>query len=165
MTWQRSQNNGGQKNANGNNTDINLFTNIQYDELKVLVGESFYCVLVDSGCTQTACGESWYNCYKENLIKDEVSLIKELPSLTKFKFGNRNCADSLKKVIIPTELGGGRVNIHTDVISKDMPLLLRKNAMKKVQALLDFKNDSILIFGQKNLLLFTNSWLLLYTTK
>lgn len=88
-----------------------------------------------------------------------------MPSLTKFKFGNRNCADSLKKVIIPTELGGGRVNIHTDVISKDMPLLLRKNAMKKVQALLDFKNDSILIFGQKNLLLFTNSWLLLYTTK
>ena len=146
MTWQRSQNNGGQKNANGNNTDINLFTNIQYDELKVLVGESFYCVLVDSGCTQTACGESLYNCYKENLIKDEVSLIKEVPSLTKFKFGNRNCADSLKKVIIPTELGGGRVNIHT-VISKDIPLLLRKNAMKKIQALLDFKNDSILIFG------------------
>ena len=147
MTRQWSQNNGGRKNANGNNTDISLFTNIQYDELQVLVGESFYCVLVDSGCTQTACGESWYNCYKENLIKDEVSLIKEVPSLTKFKFGNRNCADSLKKVIIPTELGSGRVNIYTDVISKNIPLLLRKNAMKKVQALLDFKNDSILIFG------------------
>ena len=34
MTWQKNQNNGGQKNTNGNNTYINLFTNIQYDEMK-----------------------------------------------------------------------------------------------------------------------------------
>ena len=53
--------------------------------MKALVSESFYCALLDSVCTQTVCGESWYNCYKENLTKGEVSLIKESPSSTKFK--------------------------------------------------------------------------------
>lgn len=84
---------------------------------------------------------------KKNLTKDEVSSIKELPSSTKFKFGNGDCVDSLKKVIIPTEFGCRRVNIHTDVICKDIPLLLSKNVMKKARAVLDFKNDSILLFG------------------
>ena len=54
------------------------------------------------------------------------------------------------RACIPTELGGRRVNIHTDVISKDMSLLLSKNAMKKAQAVLDFKNDSILLFGERH---------------
>ena len=47
----------GGQNANGNDTDINLFTNIQYDEMKALVRESYYCALLDSGCTQTVSGE------------------------------------------------------------------------------------------------------------
>ena len=64
------------------------------------------------------CGEAWYNFYKENLTKDKVSLIKEVPSSTKFKFGNGDCVDSLKKVIILTAFGSRRVNIHTVVICK-----------------------------------------------
>ena len=38
-----------------------------------------------------------------------------------------------------------------------IPLLLSKNVMKKAQAVLDFKNDSMLLFGKKHPLLFTNS--------
>ena len=75
---QKNQNIKWQKITIGNDTGINLFTNIQYDEMKVLVSESFHCALLDSGCTQTVCGESWYNCYKENLTKGEASLMKEL---------------------------------------------------------------------------------------
>ena len=56
-----------------------------------------------------------------------------------------------------TEFGGRMVNIHTDVICMDITLLLSKNAMKKAQAVLDFKNDSLLLFGKKHPLLFTNS--------
>ena len=89
--------------------------------MKALVSESFYCELLDSGCTQTVRWETWYNYYKENLTKDEVSLIKEFSSSARFKFGNGDCIDSLKKVIIPTELDGRRMNIHTDVICKDIP--------------------------------------------
>lgn len=65
MTGQRNQNIGGQKNANGNNTDTNLFTIIQHDGMKALVSKNFYCALLDSECTQEVCGETWYNCYKE----------------------------------------------------------------------------------------------------
>ena len=74
--------------------------------MKALVSENFYCALLDSGCTQTVCRETWYNCYK-----DVVSLVKELPSSTKFKFHNGDCVDSLRKVIIPTELGCRMVRI------------------------------------------------------
>ena len=77
-------------------------------------------------------------------------MVKELPSSTKFKFGNGDCVDSLKKVIIPIELGGRRVNIHTVVICKDIPLLLSKNTIKKAQAVLDFKNDSTLLFDERH---------------
>ena len=52
MTGKRNQNNGGQ-NTYGNNTDINLFTNIQYDEMKAFVTESFNCALLDLGCTKS----------------------------------------------------------------------------------------------------------------
>ena len=92
---QKNQNIKQQKIAIGNDTSINLFTNIQYDEMNVLVSESFHCALLDSGCTQTVCGESWYNCYKENLTKGEASLMKELTQFSKIKirFGNSNCVD------------------------------------------------------------------------
>ena len=59
-------------------------------------------------------------------------MINELPSSKKFKFGNDHCVDLLKKVIIPTELSGRRVNILT-VICMDIPLFLSKNGMKKAQ--------------------------------
>ena len=55
-----------------------------------------------------------------------------MPSSKKFKFGNDHCVDLLKKVIIPTELSGRRVNILT-VICMDIPLFLSKNGMKKAQ--------------------------------
>lgn len=53
MTGQKNQNIVRQKNISGNDTDINLFTNIQYDEMNILVSESFHCALLDSGCTQS----------------------------------------------------------------------------------------------------------------
>ena len=70
MTGQKNQNIVRQKNISGNDTDINLFTSIQYDEMKALVSESFYPALLNSGCKQTFCGETRYNCYRENLTKD-----------------------------------------------------------------------------------------------
>ena len=103
--------------------------------MKPLVSESFYCALLESGCKQTVCQETWYNSYKEYLTKDEVSLVKESPSSTKLKFGNGDCVDLLKKVITPTKLGGRRVNINTNVISKDIPLLLCKFKFHQWQTL------------------------------
>ena len=38
-----------------------------------------------------------------------------------------------------------------------MPLLLSKKVMKKAQAVLDFKNGSLLLFDKRHQLLFTNS--------
>ena len=68
------------------------------------------------------------------------------------------------EVVKLTELGGRTVNIQTDVICKDIALLLNKNEMKRAQAVLDFKNDSILLFGQKTFILVHKLWSLLYTT-
>ena len=56
-----------------------------------------------------------------------------------------------------TELGCRRVNIHTDVICKDILLLLSKNVIKKAEDVLDFKNDSMIVFGKRHPFLFTIS--------
>ena len=50
---QKNQNIKQQKITTGKDTSINLFSNIQYDEMNVLVSESFHCALLVSGCTQS----------------------------------------------------------------------------------------------------------------
>ena len=48
--------------------------------MKVFVGETLSCGVLDSECTQTVCGMSWRSCFKDSLSKSELDSIVEKSS-------------------------------------------------------------------------------------
>ena len=63
--------------------------------MKVFVGETLSCGVLDSGFTQTVCGMSWLSCFKDSLSKSELDSIIEKSSNTTFKFGDGKSVPSL----------------------------------------------------------------------
>ena len=100
---------------------------------------------------------SWLESYLEMLSESDHSLVKEERSDTKFRFGDGITIESTKIVKIPAQIGTRSVNITTDVIAHELPLLLSKDAMKKAKTRIDFSNDKIDILGQEIDISFTSS--------
>ena len=86
-------------------------------------------------------------CYKNSLDeKDQANIVYE-PSRRTFKFGDSKVIKSTHKAYIPGYIGNRKVHIETEVVDKELPLLLSKEAMKKAGMMIDFTNDSAQIFG------------------
>ena len=117
--------------------------------MDVLIGETLNMAILDSGCSKTVCGNTWMNCYLDTLSEEDKKLVKEEKSDTIFKFGDSKTICSMKRMTIPTEIAGKSVNLQTDVISYNLPLLLSKEAMKKANTFIDFANDKISILGNE----------------
>ena len=64
-----------------------------------------------------------------------------------FKFGDSKVIKSTHNAYMPTYTGNRKVHIETEVVDKELPLLLSKEAMKKAGMMIDFTNDSAQIFG------------------
>ena len=75
-------------NAERSTETISLFQspNHDVDQMRVFVGETLSCAVLDSGCTQTVCGKTCLDCYTDSLMDENV--IAEKPSTSAFKFGN-----------------------------------------------------------------------------
>ena len=127
------------------------------DTMKHFVGETLGAAVLDSGCTKNVCGETWLQCYLESLNEENKAKVVYSKSTTNFRFGAGEKVQSIKVVRIPAVLGSRKVTIETEVIKGDLPLLLSREAMKKAEMNIDFRNDSVEIFGEKRKLLFTSS--------
>ena len=73
------------------------------------------------------------------------------------KFGDGNTVQAIKEVKIPAQIGNKEVDIHTDIINNELPLLLSKDAMKKADITIDFTKDKINILEQEMDMKFTSS--------
>ena len=136
---------------------ISLFQakNIESEEIKVFVGETLNCAVLDSGCSQTVCRKDWLKCFEESL--DDGLQIREKASNSTFKFGNGGPVGSLKKVFLPVSIGKQDIELEADVVDTDIPLLLSKNAMKKSSTVIDFTKDTAVMFGEEQKLIKTPS--------
>ena len=136
---------------------ITLFQakDIDNEETRIFVGETLSCAVLDSGCSQTVCGKNWLECFQESL--DEEENITEKQSHATFKFGNGGPVKSLKKVSLPVIIGTQAIDLETDVVDTDIPLLLSKNAMKKSSTVIDFNKDTATMFGEEQKLIRTSS--------
>ena len=127
-----------------------------HDSNSWFVGKTFNHAVLDTGCTKTACGESWLNNYIDTLSTDDKQKVVRSKSDTRFKFGDGNTVQAIKEVKILAEIGNKEVDIHTDVINNELPSLLSKDAMKRADTTIGFTKDKINILGQETDMKFTS---------
>ena len=112
-----------------------------------LVSESLNCALLDSGASKNVCGKVWLDVYLDSLSESEKKKVSSKKSDSFFRFGDGNKVKSSQTITIPASLGSHDISISTDVIDKDIPLLLSKRAMKEVGMNLNFEKDTVTVFG------------------
>ena len=127
--------------------------------VEVFLVEAMGTAVIDTARTCTVCGERWLDNYLKTL--DELSLkkVKRNPSSIGFRFGDGGRIYSFETATIPAEIAGVKCQIITEVIKKDIPLLLSKASLKKAGQVLAWilKNDKALMFGQEIQLQLTSS--------
>ena len=87
----------------------------------------------------------------------DKDMVSRVSNNSKFKFGDGNIVNSNGKVNLPVKIVDLDVNIETDIVSCELPLLLSQSSMKAADAELDFRNDKIKMFGQNIPLNYTAS--------
>ena len=137
--------------------EVNIILFVEMNAVEVFLVEAMGTAVIDTARTCTVCGERWLDNYLKTL--DELSLkkVKRNPSSIGFRFGDGGRINSFKTATIPAEIAGVKCQIITEVIKKDIPLLLSKASLKKAGACLDLKNDKALMFGQEIQLQLTSS--------
>ena len=143
---------------NDQDTDENNITLYEKSErMQQFVGETLGCAVVDSGCSKTVAGKEWVDCYLDLLNVDDKQKVTQRKSTEFFTFGKGSRTPSNGKIMLPAVIGNKDVIIETDVIDADIPMLLSKEALKKAKAILDFNNDTAIMFGVKITLIETDS--------
>ena len=117
--------------------------------LQNFLGEILNLAVLDSGCTKTVCVEEWLKCYVGTLSEEEKHNIKSFKSNTEFKFGDGKNVTSEKCVSISCKIAGERVNVVTDVVKSEIPLLLIKESMKKAGRKINFVKNKVITFAKE----------------
>ena len=110
-------------------------------------GETLSAAVLDSGATSTVCRKTWINCYEETLSDEDRLKVRNEPNSTNFKFGDGWKVASIEKVTIPATIGEQSVRIWTSPVREEILLLLSKKSTKKVETNIDFKIDTVSMFG------------------
>ena len=145
--------------GNDYNTNNNDFEEVQitlmasgdrFDEkVESLFGETIGCIILDSGCTKTVCGEGWLRDFLDTLTPVERARVQYEQSSAYFKFGDGVRLKSLKCAVLPCILAGKSVRIRTDVVQCSIPLLLSKSSMKRAGMVINLCDDTVTVFDRK----------------
>lgn len=117
-------------------------------KLSELLSQTWNTAVLDCGATKTVAGSSWVDHYLDCLSDDEKRLVKSNDTKTSYRFGDGNQVLSTKNVMLPGHIGNKPVLISTDVIEKDIPLLLSRESMRKAKMKLDFSNDTVQVANE-----------------
>ena len=127
------------------------------EQMKTLVAESWSSGLLDCGASKTVCGKIWLDEYINSLSENDKSKIVYYSSSSCYRFGDGEKVQAHQGVKIPAYVGNTSLMIKTDVIDKDLPLLLSKAFMKNGNMVLNFQNDTASIFDESIPLTVTSS--------
>ena len=133
------------------------FTSTKFDEISGFLSETANLAIIDCGCTCTVIGESNYKTFIDTLSEKQKKILHEEPSSVSFKFGDNPIVQSHKRATLPVKLNGVECTLQTEVVRKDIPLLLSKSSMKKANTRIDFMKDTIEMFGRERSTVFTKS--------
>ena len=85
--------------------------------------ETWSTALLDCGASKTACGKEWLNQYISNLPQHQQQNIKYIPSNHVYHFGDGRKTTAIESVTFPAKIGGEHINIQSDILDNDIPLL------------------------------------------
>ena len=122
----QSQNDGGRE-------EIRIVLLNSEPEMTTLVRESLGMAVLDSACTRTVTGETWFEVYHDTLSDSDKALIRYSKADTVFRFGDGAEVSSLQEVQFPVIIGVKRVMIKANIVKNEIPLLLSKASMKRAQ--------------------------------
>ena len=105
--------------------------------------------VLDTGCISTVGARKWMNKRIEKMSERSRKMMTVKPSSRVFRFGGGVTAKSLGLYTVPVNVGGKNTFLEMDIVDAPIPLLLSKQAMKKAGAVIDTRDDTILIFGKK----------------
>ena len=116
--------------------------------METLVGETWGAGLLDCGASRTVNGSQWLEEYISALPTCDKSAVSYFANSTFYRFGDGVRVESKKSARIPAYIGSKKVFINTDIVEKDIPLLLSKAFMKSNNMVLDFRYDMADINGE-----------------
>ncbi|XP_078490921.1 uncharacterized protein LOC144747058 [Ciona intestinalis] len=126
------------------NVAVTLQTND--DKMEVLSNEAENHAVVDTACTKTVCGQKWFTKFIKSLKNENKINVKTYPSKSSFVFGDGMKVISHRAACIPACIAGVKCQITTEIVNKNIPLLLSKTSLKKAETLIDLKNDKVTMF-------------------
>ena len=105
--------------------------------------------MLDCGASKTVCGENWLTEYTNSLSEEEQKRVKSYSSKSQYRFGDGEQIQAVQGVRIPAYIGNTSVEINTDVVTKELPLLLSKSFMKRANMVIDFHSDKASALGEQ----------------
>ena len=114
-----------------------------------ILSETIGYAVIDSGCTQTVCGNIWLRTYLDTLSNREHRAVQTEQSRCKFKFGDGPVYLSTTAVILPVTFGSNKVKLRVQVVNCDVPLLISRQSLKGAHCFIDFVGDKVFMFGEE----------------
>ena len=105
--------------------------------------------ILDTGATRTVSGRVWVNNYIDCLAEEERDQVQFKECDTSYRFGDGKKVNAKERVTLPAKIGKVSLWITTDIVDKNIPLLLSRQSMKKGKMKLDFENDRGKICGEE----------------
>jgi transposase InsO family protein len=104
---------------------------------------------LDTGCTASVAGKLWFKDFQNQMSKRmREKLEGPLTSGRTFMFGNQGVLKSGAMYKLPIKLGGEEHVIEVDIIDSDIPLLISRKEMKRLDLTIDNKTDSVTMKGR-----------------
>ena len=122
-----------------------------------LFTDALYYAVLDSGCTDTVCGEEWLSSFMQSLSPEARKTVKEYPSEKLFRFGDGDIYKSIKKVVLPVNIGGLDERLGTEVVECFIPLLLSRKSMEKGDISIHYGKNTGTIRGKALKLQYTST--------
>ena len=102
----------------------NEVRNISMKDEHVLMVEAVNAAVLDCACSRNVIGKIWKDTFIASLGPDERNEVVSLPGGTSFNFGGGTEIKSIEKIKFPCVIAGTKTTIISDVVERDIPLLL-----------------------------------------
>ena len=139
--------------------DIYITLMAKEEKTGSLMADTIGFAVLDSACTKTVAGQKWIEEYKGTLTEEQRKQLEvsRQDSNSVFRFGDGVEKKALFQVKLPGIVVDQHIKLLVDVVECDIPLLLSKETMKRLDMSIDFGTGSASVLGKAVNLMSTRS--------